>query len=169
VILSLIVAASTDDTIGHEGSLPWYLPEDLRRFRRLTNEHAVIVGRATQISIETRLGGPLPNRRTIAISRKHRSQDEVRWVSTPSLAMQAAEEYGSSRSQAEYFVIGGATIYSKFLPVVSRVYLTRVHRSFDGDTKMPQGWLAGFSLLTRHSYTSKTGIPFTYEDYHRSG
>ncbi|MGH3398203.1 MAG: dihydrofolate reductase, partial [Streptosporangiaceae bacterium] len=65
---SLIVAAARNDVIGAGGALPWYLPEDLRRFRRLTVGHPVVVGRVTHESILTRLGCPLPQRTSIVVS-----------------------------------------------------------------------------------------------------
>jgi dihydrofolate reductase len=158
MITSLIVAASSNEVIGAAGGLPWYLPDDLRRFKRLTNGHAVVVGRLTQESIVTRLGRPLPGRRSIVLS--SRAPGEVAagtlWVTSLESGIaaaraaeseaRAAESEAADVGGAEIFVIGGTTVYQQALPQVDRIYLTRVHREVAGDTSMPANWLDGFRL-----------------------
>ena len=85
VITSLIVAAARNDVIGADGTLPWYLPEDLRRFKRLTVGHPVVVGRVTHESILTRLGRPLPERTSIVVSSRTAGQVGADVVWTTSL------------------------------------------------------------------------------------
>lgn len=123
--LSLIVAASDNDVIGHDGQLPWRLSADLRRFKRLTMGHHLIMGRKTFESI----GRPLPGRTTIVLSRQPdyapdgvvvaRSLEEV-------LQLVAADP--------EPFVVGGGEIYRLLFPAVGKIYLTRVHCFIEGDT-----------------------------------
>jgi dihydrofolate reductase len=164
MITSLIVAASSNEAIGVAGGLPWYLPDDLRRFKRLTNGHAVVVGRLTQESIVDRLGRPLPGRRSIVLS--SRAPGEVAagtlWVTSLESAIAearaaesearaaegaAAEDAATEGGGPEIFVIGGTTVYQQTLPQVDRIYLTRVHREVAGDTSMPANWLDGFRLI----------------------
>lgn len=166
MITSLIVAASRNEVIGAQGSLPWHLPDDQRRFRRLTTGHPVVVGRVTYESILARLGRPLPGRTSIVISSRSpgEAQAGVIWATSVEAAMSAARAIEASAIEAgageagageagaaggEVFVIGGTSVYAQALPQVDRIYLTRVHREVEGDTSMPPGWLDGFTLIAR--------------------
>ncbi len=128
--LSLIVAVSENDVIGLAGDLPWHLSSDLRRFKRLTMGHTIIMGRRTFDSI----GRLLPGRRTIVVTR------QADWTFPGAVvaheldeAIAAAAEGGES----EAFVAGGAEIYAQALPRVDRIYRTRVHASVSGDVFFP--------------------------------
>jgi dihydrofolate reductase len=155
VITSMSVAASANEVIGAAGGLPWHLPEDLRRFRTLTAGHAVVLGRLTHESIVARLGRPLPGRTSVVVSSRPPGADPaVIWVTSVARAMaaaQAAEAGGphGGSGTAEVFVAGGVSVYAQALPLVGRVYLTRLHREVAGDTRMPDGWLDGFALVSR--------------------
>lgn len=184
MITSLIVAASSNEVIGVAGGLPWYLPDDLRRFKRLTNGHAVVVGRLTHESIVDRLGRPLPGRRSIVLS--SRAPGEVAagtlWVTSLESAIAAARaaesQARSAESEAaeedadgggpEIFVIGGTTVYQQALPQVDRIYLTRVHREVAGDTSMPANWLDGFRLIRQEDRPAQgTEAAYSWLDYVR--
>jgi len=154
-IVSLIVAASENDVIGADGALPWYIPEDLRRFRALTTGHAVVLGRLTHESIVARLGRPLPGRTSVVLSSRAAvpgtaepgtAHGGVAWAGSLAAAMATAR---AAETAGEVFVLGGASVYEQALPEVDRVYLTRVHRAVAGDTSMPAGWLDGFTLVGR--------------------
>jgi dihydrofolate reductase len=163
--VTLIVAATERDVIGDSNDLPWYLPADLRRFRRLTTGHTVVVGRLTQESIVRRLGTPLPDRRTVVVT----SRDSA---GLPSAAtVPAALDLARDLAQAgggEVFVIGGAQVYSAALPFVDRVELTRVHADIPGDTALPDGWLAGFTLTSSEPGPAGSEPAFTWLTYERS-
>jgi dihydrofolate reductase len=149
VIVSVSVAAAANEVIGHDGELPWHLPEDLRRFRRLTAGHAVVLGRVTHESILARLGRPLPGRTSVVVSSRPApagAPDGVIWAGSVPEAMTAAR---AAETAGEVFVLGGASVYAQALPLAGRVYLTRLHRDVAGDTRMPPGWLAGFRLESR--------------------
>jgi dihydrofolate reductase len=165
VTTSLIVAAARNDVIGKDGALPWYLPEDLRRFRRLTTGHPVVVGRLTHESILARLGRPLPDRTSVVVSSQPREAGAgVLWASSPHAALHLA---GTGEDPAgEIFVIGGASVYQQVLPQVSRIYLTRLHDDVDGDTVMPPGWLDGFTLTAREDRPGADG-GYSFLDYRR--
>jgi dihydrofolate reductase len=187
VTTSLIVAAAENDVIGAGGALPWHLPEDLRRFRRLTTGHAVVLGRVTHESIVARLGRALPGRTSVVVSSRGAplsggvpsggggadagaGDAEVAWAGSVAAAMaaaRAAEARGGPRaSGGEVFVLGGASVYEQALPEVDRVYLTRVHREVAGDTSMPAGWLDGFELVGRDERRGADG-GFSFLEYER--
>ncbi|HEY3979799.1 MAG TPA: dihydrofolate reductase [Streptosporangiaceae bacterium] len=177
---SLIVAAAENDVIGAGGALPWHLPEDLRRFRRLTTGHAVVLGRVTHESIVARLGRALPGRTSVVVSSRGAAgaggggaaddPPEVAWagsVAEAIAAARAAEARGGTPGLgSEVFVLGGASVYEQALPEVDRVYLTRVHREVAGDTSMPAGWLDGFTLAGRDERPGADG-GFSFLEYQR--
>jgi dihydrofolate reductase len=176
---SLIVAASSNDVIGAGGTLPWHLPEDLKRFRRLTAGHAVVLGRVTHESIVARLGRALPGRTSVVVSSRGTAgatsgagadsgsgsdgTAEVAWAGSMPAAMAAAR---AAEAGGEVFVLGGASVYEQALPEVDRIYLTRVHREVAGDTSLPAGWLAGFELVSRDDRPDSDG-GFSFLEYER--
>ena len=183
VTTSLIVAAAENEVIGAAGALPWHLPEDLRRFRRLTTGHAVVLGRVTHESIVARLGRALPGRTSVVVSSRGMpggggaamagqgaGDGEVAWAGSIAAAMAAARAAeargGPAGSGGEVFVLGGASVYEQALPEVDRVYLTRVHREVTGDTSMPDGWLDGFELVGRDHRPDADG-GFSWLEYER--
>lgn len=127
-MISLIVAASTNNVIGADGDLPWRLPDDLRRFKRLTMGKPIVMGRRTWES----LGRPLPGRRNIVLTRQAGfTADGCDSVASPAAALSAAGD------AEEIMIIGGSQVYELFLPKATRLYLTRVHAVVDGDTFFP--------------------------------
>jgi dihydrofolate reductase len=162
-VISLIVAADEENLIGNDNTLPWHLPEDLKRFKRITMGHSVVVGRKTHESIVERLGRPLPGRRTIVVTRATGLSDTetVHYRPTLADALNAAKRVGDD----EVFVIGGAEIYHAALPLVQRIYLTRVIGRFDGDTRLRPDWLDGFSLVAEEPATPQ----YQWLTYERDG
>ena len=129
--LSLIVAVADNGVIGREGKLPWRLGSDLRRFRKLTMGHPLIMGRKTFELI----GKPLDGRDSIVVSRNSSLAASPGVFSVPSLeeALTIARRQARVRDVKEAFVIGGAELFEAALPHASRLYLTRVHASPEGD------------------------------------
>lgn len=189
MIVSVIVAASENDVIGRDGTLPWHLPEDMRRFRKLTTAHVVVMGRATYESILGRLGHPLPDRDTIVVSRTLRETGHARVRAAASLPealrlaagepIEAGEpvagaddrraDAGPPAGEPEVFIAGGASVYAEALPLAARVYLTRVHRVVDGDRSMPPAWLDGFELVGREAGRHPgAAMPYEFLDYRRA-
>jgi dihydrofolate reductase len=170
VTTSLIVAASSNEVIGAAGGLPWHLTDDLRRFKRLTNGHPVVVGRVTHESIVRRLGRPLPGRTSVVLSSHAPAEiaDGTIWVTSLESAMSTARALEADVAEGEIFVIGGTSVYEQALPQVDRVYLTRVHREVAGDTSMPPDWLKGFRLV-REEHRPALGAESAYSwlDYVR--
>jgi dihydrofolate reductase len=127
-VISLIVAASTNNVIGVQGELPWRLSGDLKRFKAITMGKPIVMGRLTYESI----GRALPGRQNIVITRQPQYDADGCDV-VPSVAA-AIEIAGDAE---EIMIIGGSHIYTAFLPIADRIYLTRVQAQVEGDTHIP--------------------------------
>ena len=128
-MISLIVAASTNNVIGFQGDLPWRLSTDLKRFKVLTMGKPIVMGRKTYESI----GRPLPGRQNIVVTRNPDYVAEgCDVVSSVDAAIQAAGD------AEEIMIIGGSHIYEAFLPRAHRIYLTRVQAELEGDAYLPK-------------------------------
>ena len=129
-MISLIAAISDNNVIGKDNKIIWYLPEDLRRFKELTIGHTIIMGRKTFES----LGKILPKRRHIVLTRDpnyHVDNENVVIVNE----IEKLDEYLDENE--ENFVIGGAIIYRQLMDRVERMYITRIHEKFEGDSYFP--------------------------------
>ena len=129
--LSVIVAVSADGVIGRDNSLPWRLPADLQRFKCLTLGHHLLMGRKTFESI----GRALPGRTTVVITRRGDWSAEGVAVAH---SVDDAVEIARSAGESEAFVAGGAEIYRQTLSRADRLYVTRIHAPFEGDTHFPE-------------------------------
>ncbi|MCB0419726.1 MAG: dihydrofolate reductase [Bdellovibrionales bacterium] len=161
MMITHVVAAAENDTIGVDGGLPWDIPEDLQHFRNLTNGHALIMGRKTFESI----GRPLPNRLNVIVTRQKDYQPEGALVA-PSL--EAAIELCSTQIQNYgnvIDIIGGGEIYKQSQHLVDRIYITRVHMEVIGDTKYPPIPKDLFEL-TDESHRD-TPVAFTFQTYNK--
>jgi dihydrofolate reductase len=125
---SLIVAMTARQVIGRAGQLPWHLPADLRRFRRLTMGHHVILGRKTYESI----GRPLPGRKLVVLSRQ---ADLV--IPGARVAADLRKAVELCHDDQEPFCAGGQQVYRDALELADRIYLTLVHADVDGDAYFP--------------------------------
>ena len=127
-MISLIVAASTNNVIGAKGNLPWRLSADLKRFKALTMGKPIVMGRKTYESI----GRPLPGRQNIVITRQDNYAPEGCTVA------QSVDAALAAADAPEIMIIGGGHIYEAFIPMAERIYLTRVDADIDGDTYFPE-------------------------------
>jgi dihydrofolate reductase len=120
MLVSCIVATDENNAIGYQNQIPWYLPADLKYFKKTTTPHHIIMGRNTYESI----GKPLPHRINIVITR------DMYYLSTGCLIAHSIEEacdIANDHSETEVFIIGGAQIYLQSQNLWDKVYLTRVH------------------------------------------
>ena len=134
MILSHIVAASENNVIGVDGGLPWDIPEDMKFFRDKTKGHAMIMGRKTFESLPK----ALPKRLNVVITRQQDYSPEGAVVFSN---LNEAIEFCQTKTDEwgeEVFIIGGGEIYRQSLDVVDRIYLTRIHKKIEGDTKYPE-------------------------------
>jgi dihydrofolate reductase len=131
MIVSILVARASNGTIGRDGGLPWRLPRDLKRFKRLTMGHHILMGRKTWESI----GRALPGRTSVVVSRDggYAVPEGVRLAGSLEAAFRLAQRAGED----EAFVIGGGEIYALALPRADRIYLTEVEAAVDGDAAFP--------------------------------
>lgn len=152
-MISLIVAASTNNVIGVEGGLPWHLSEDLRKFKAITMGKPMIMGRATFDSI----GRALPGRKSIVMTRQSGFEApgcEV--VATMEAAILAAGDV------EEVMVIGGGKIYALFLPMADRVFLTRVDATVEGDTFFPELDPDDWQLIVSEAFSAGAARQFGF-------
>jgi dihydrofolate reductase len=134
MIISLIVAASTNNVIGKDNRLLWHLPGDMKYFKNTTWGMPVVMGRKTY---EALAGEPLPGRFNFVITRNkdwHPGEDKKVQVAPD---LEAALRMAEETDCKETFVIGGGQIYAEAMPVADRIYMTRVHTLLEGDTWFP--------------------------------
>ena len=158
VCVSLIVAVAKNGVIGVNNTLPWHLPEDLKRFRALTTGHHIIMGRKTYDS----LGRLLPGRTTVIVTRNPDYQVEGAIV-VHSLE-EAIQVCGNDN---EAFLIGGAELYKDGLKLANKLYLTEIDAEFEGDAHFPAFNQSEWRLIEQESHTSENGLGFSYKTYQR--
>jgi dihydrofolate reductase len=128
-LISLIVAMAQNGVIGRDNSMPWRLPEDLKRFRAFTLGKPILMGRKTFESI----GRPLEGRTNLVLTR------DRSWFAHGVIVVHSVEEALTQASTSdELVVIGGAEIYRLVLPFARRIYLTHVHADVQGDITFPE-------------------------------
>jgi dihydrofolate reductase len=132
--LVLVAAVAENGVIGRDGSLPWWLPGDLKHFRKVTIGKPVLMGRRTFTSI----GRPLPGRSNVVLSGDPGFRaDGVLTAQSLDAAMALAEDEAKRLGAGEIAVIGGRTLYAATLPLARRIYLTEVHAKPDGNVHFP--------------------------------
>lgn len=130
--VSIVVAMARNYVIGSGNKLPWHLPVDLRHFQKLTDGHTVIMGRKTYESICDKLGGPLPGRVNIVVSKT------MNICAKECVVVRSLEEaFELTSNQDEVFVIGGQQMYELALPFANRIYMTLINKNFPGDAFFP--------------------------------
>lgn len=125
---SLIVAMARNGVIGRDNTMPWHLPSELARFKRITMGHHIVMGRKTFESI----GRLLPGRTSVIVTRNPGYSVEGALI-----ANSLPEALDRCAGDSEPFVIGGAQLFAEALPGVRRIYLTTIDADIDGDVKMP--------------------------------
>lgn len=159
-MISIIVAIAQNGVIGDRGGLIWHLSEDLKHFKAITTGHPVIMGRKTCES----LGRALPGRTNVVISKQ--PDYAVEGFKTAGSLEEAVALFGTDE---EVFIIGGAQIYARALPMADRLYLTMVEADYEGDTHFP-AWDPSQWRLTDEEHHDR-GVhfdhPFTFRNYVR--
>lgn len=129
MIITIIAAATENRVIGKNNELPWKLPKDLARFKKITTGHPIIVGRKT---FESFGGKPLPNRKNIIISRNPEYK-----VDGADVVHSLQDAISICNGEQEVFICGGAEIYRQAIPIAHRMHLTIIHADIKGDTYFP--------------------------------
>ena len=131
-MFSIIVAVANNNVIGGDNKLLWHISDDLKRFKKITTGHTIVMGRKTFESFPK----PLPNRHHVILTRDKNykvDSEQVTVVNDIETVMKTYENSGS-----EIFIIGGGEIYNLFLPYCNKLYLTKVNGDIEGDTYFPE-------------------------------
>lgn len=158
MIISLILAMDESRGIGLDGGLPWYLPEDLKRFKAITMGHHLIMGRKTYESI----GRPLPGRTMIILTHNEKYQPEGCLVAH---SIESALEIARSGGENEVFVIGGGDIFDQIIHLADKIYLTLVQTSLPADVYFPALIMKDWEEIDAQHYPAdeKNPYPHTYK------
>jgi len=153
MIISAIVAASKNWVIGKDNEIPWYIPNDLRYFRRMTLGHHVVMGRKNYESI----GKPLPKRTNLIVTRDENYDAPGCHVVH---SIDEAIKFAKDNNEEELFICGGGEIYNQTLAMTDKLYFTEIEAVVDGDVYFPKIELHDWSLISternqaddRHEY-----------------
>jgi len=159
MIVSIIVAISENHVIGKDNKLLWHLPNDLKHFKDTTTGHTVIMGRKTYDSV----GKPLPKRRNIIITRQQITIEGCEVVNSIEAALDLC------KSEDEVFIVGGAEIYKQSLKLTDHIYLTIVHKSFEGDSVFPEIDKTEWKEISREDFEpdEKNNLPYSFIKFER--
>lgn len=156
--LSIIVAVATNNVIGLNNTLPWHLPEDLKRFKALTMGHHIIMGRKTYES----LGRLLPGRTTVIVTRNQK------YAVDGAIVVHSLEEaIEASNHDDEVFLIGGAELYALGLAYAHRLYITEVKGEYTGDAYFPTIDYSSWQEISREQHVSINNLQYCYIVYER--
>ncbi len=157
--ISLIAAFAEERVIGKDGKIPWTLKEDLKHFRNKTEGFSVVMGRKTYESI----GVPLPNRLNIVMTRNPKKLEGVKEVTNKEKALEIASSYSN-----EVFIIGGEKIYEEFLPLATKMYLTKIDIKTKGDAFFPKWNVNDWEELSRQDKQDRNqNIKYCFLEYKR--
>ncbi|WP_236973767.1 dihydrofolate reductase [Membranihabitans maritimus] len=155
MIISAIVAVSDNRVIGKDNQLPWYLPADLKYFKKKTIRHPVIMGRKSFESI----GKPLPKRTNIVVSRNPYYMASGVLIAH---SLEEAIELANDTNSNEAFIIGGAEIFAMALDNCDKLYITEVHGTFEGDVYFPEWDKSKWKLVDCVQKEADGANPFAY-------
>jgi dihydrofolate reductase len=148
--ITLVVARAQNGIIGRDGTLPWHLPADLKHFKALTMGTVMIMGRKTFDS----LPGLLPGREHVVLTRSRE------WRAEGAIVAHTLDEALAAAADRPVSVIGGAEVFSLFLPLASRIELTDILDDVEGDTVMADPRTAGdWREMTREEHPALPGQP----------
>ncbi|MDR1544192.1 MAG: dihydrofolate reductase [Prevotellaceae bacterium] len=158
--ISIIVAVADNGAIGKNNALLWHISDDLKRFKSLTENHSVIMGRKTYFSLPFR---PLKNRRNIVVSNTLQKIDGAETVKS------IQEAFELCNAENEVFIIGGASIYEQTINIADKIYLTKIYKNFDGDTFFPEIDEKSWKITdkTAFFYDEKTDLKYSFIDYEK--
>ena len=149
----LIAAACENNVLGKDNQLIWHISEDLKRFKRLTEGHSIIMGRKTFESMPR----ALPKRKNIILTRNENYEAENAFI-----AHTIKEALDLTGDDPTPFIIGGGEIYSLFLSFADSIELTRVHKNFEGDAFFPEIKNTEWKLVATEKHYSDNDQTFTY-------
>jgi len=159
--ISIIVAVAENNAIGKDNDLLWHISDDLKRFKKITTGHKIIMGKNTFLSLPVR---PLPNRTSIVIT-----DDPSDNYEGCIMAYSIEDALAKCADDEECFVIGGGSIYRQFLPLAHKLYLTSVKRSYKADTFFPEVRSDEWKLIEQEDHIDEknNNLPFSFQTYIR--
>ncbi len=152
-MITIIAAMTEKGVIGHEGKLPWHLPDDMKLFRERTIGNVVVMGRKTYESLPEKFR-PLPQRHNIVLSRGAVLPD-VEVCSSVEECIETAKKYGK-----EIFVIGGATVYKEFLTHADRMLISRIKKGYEGNVFFPHWVQKEWTIKEQQDFPDFTLITY---------
>lgn len=159
-MLTIIAAAAENNALGKNNDLVWHLPDDFRRFKKLTSGHHIIMGRKTFESLPQ----PLPDRTHVVVTHQkdYNPEDTV-------IAHSLDRAIEISKGDNQPFIIGGGEIYKQSIDRADRIELTRVHETFEADTFFPEIDESQWELVSEefHDKDEKHEYAFSYLTYDR--
>ncbi len=163
-MISISVAVAKNNVIGKDNKLLWHISEDLKRFKQITSNKKMIMGRKTFES----LPGILPNREHIIVTRDENFNVDSDKVTIVHDLNSLLEKY--SKCEDEIFVIGGAEIYKQLLPYTQKIYLTKIDETFEGDTYFPEINYDEFktNYVSEKLIDEKNSLKYTFIDLVRN-
>jgi dihydrofolate reductase len=152
--ISIIVAVASNNAIGKDNDLLWHISADLKRFKRLTEGHYIIMGKRTYFSLPKR---PLPNRTSVVIT-----DVEGEEIDGCVMAYSIEDAISKMDKEKENFVIGGGSIYKQFMQHANKLYITRVHKEFEADTFFPEISSYQWKIVEKEEVEDDPQNDFTY-------
>ena len=153
----LIVAMAANRVIGRDNDIPWHIPGEQQRFKRVTMGHTLVMGRRTFESI----GRPLPERKTVIITR---NEDHAEPGCTIAHSLPEALEY--CREDEKVFIAGGGDIFTQAMTITDTIYLTTLHREVEGDIFFPEFSESEF-IKEQEETVNDEEEPYTFAIYRR--
>lgn len=166
-IVAAVVAIGKNRELGKEGKLLWHIPDDLKRFKRLTRGHPIIMGRKTFESIVGYTRGPLKDRTNIVVTRGNHNDIVSRYAD---VVVVSSLEEGIEKAKAldpeEIHIGGGAEIYKQALPYIGKLYLTLIDDSKEADTFFPE-YVSQFTKKVFEESHEWNGLKYKWVDLER--
>lgn len=160
--IAMIVAVAKNGVIGREGDLPWRLSSDLKRFRKLTMDKPVIMGRKTFHSLPK----PLDGRDSIILTRQNgplsEQAEHIHYVTSIEAALSLAEKCAAERGAEEIMIIGGAEIYRSMLAKTQRIYMSKVDAESEGDAYFPEIEENEWDIIERRAVSAGPKDDYNY-------
>jgi len=156
--IAIIVAIAENYAIGKNNDLLWHISDDLKRFKKITSGNPVVMGKKTYFSLPLR---PLPNRKNIVITD---IPGEI--IDNCTMAYSIDHAIEQMEEDKPNFIIGGGSIYTQFLPLANKLYLTRVHQSFDADVFFPKIDFNEWKKVFEEPHLDEQ-LPYTFQEFTR--
>jgi len=159
--ISIIAAIASNNAIGKDNDLLWHISADMKRFKKLTEGHYIIMGKRTYYSLPKR---PLPNRTSMIITDVDGEE-----IDGCLMAYSIEDAIAKMNRVGENFIIGGGSIYKQFMPYANKLYITRVHKDFDADTFFPEMLTYEWQIVSKEDVLDdpQNEFAYTFEIYER--